>query len=73
MRGQLDALKANYGSAEANAAEVTIEDMNQVFTGEQIDRVVDEISANLDLAVQICADAEKTRFRSAKQAAGGDA
>lgn len=63
LRGQLDALKANYGTAGASADGAAIDDMNQSFTGEQIDRLVDEISTNLNLAVQICDGAERTRFR----------
>ena len=64
LRGQLGALKANYGSSGASAQGVTLDEMNHSFTGPQIDRLVDEIKANLDLALRICEDSEKTRFRS---------
>ncbi len=64
LSGQLAALKANYGSTGASSSGVTIDDMNQVFSGPEIDALVDEITANLSIALQLCEDAEKTRYRS---------
>jgi len=67
LRGQLEAIKANYGSAATGSIGVTIDDMNQGFSGLEIDNLIDEITANLNIALQICADAEKARFHSTEQ------
>ena len=67
LRAQLEALKANYGSKGASSIGVTIDEMNQGFTGVEIDSLVDELTANLDIALQICDHADKTRFRKTEQ------
>jgi hypothetical protein len=72
LRSQLAALKANYGSSGASASGVTINDMNQNFAGAEIDALVDEITANLDVALRLCADAERRRYGSTEQRAGAD-
>lgn len=66
LRGQLDALKANYGNAAASSPGVTIEDMNHSFSPAEVEALVDEIAANLDLAIQLCEHAETTRFKIAE-------
>ncbi|MEZ6142313.1 MAG: DUF6331 family protein [Zavarzinella sp.] len=53
VRSQLAALKVNYGSNGASAAGVTLDEVNQVFTGVEVDALVDEISANLDKALTL--------------------
>ena len=62
LRAQLATLEVNYGSAGASSSGVTIDEMNQAFTGIAIDALVHEISANLDVAVRLCEDTEKARF-----------
>ena len=67
LRTQLEALKSNYGSKGASSNGVTIDDMNQGFSGIEIDNLVDEITENLEIALQICEHAEAARFRSTEQ------
>lgn len=64
LRSQLAALKTNYGSSDARASNVTIDDMNQTFSGAEIDAFVEEITANLDVALRLYADAEQQRYGS---------
>ena len=40
-----------------------IEEMNQSFTADSVDALVDEISANLKVAVDLVADSERRRFK----------
>lgn len=56
IRAQLISLKANYGSTGASRIGITIPEMNQIFGGEQLDKFVEKILANLDIAIQICND-----------------
>jgi hypothetical protein len=72
LRSQLASLKANYGSSCASASGVTIYDMNQGFTGAEIDALVDEITGNLDVALRLCAEAEGQRYGSTEQRAVAD-
>ena len=44
LRNQLKDLKKDYGSKGAVASGVTINEVNQGFSGEEIDSLVDEIS-----------------------------
>ena len=67
LRAQLEALKSNYGSKGASSNGVTIDDMNQRFSGIEIDNLVDEITENMEIALQICEKAEAERFRSTEQ------
>jgi hypothetical protein len=62
IRNQLEALKANYGTSGAIAPGVTFEDLNQIFSANEIDSLVDEILANLDVALQLIAESETKRF-----------
>ena len=67
LRAQLEALKSNYGSKGASSNGVTIDDMNQRFSGIEIDNLVDEITENMEIALQICEKAEAERFPSTEQ------
>ena len=67
LRTQLEALKSNYGSKGASSNGITIDDMNQGFSGIEIDNLVDEITENLEIALKICEHAEASRFRSTEQ------
>jgi hypothetical protein len=40
--------------------------MNQSFSGHQIDVLVDEVTVNLDIALRLCEESEKTRFKNAE-------
>jgi hypothetical protein len=51
VRSQLASLKANYGSAGASSVGVTLVELNQVFSGEQIDALVERISTSLEEAL----------------------
>jgi hypothetical protein len=66
LRAQIEALKANYGSSGSSARGVTIEEMNQVFKAAEIDRLADELAANLDIALGLINEAATSRFRDAR-------
>ena len=68
VRGQIAALKANYGAAGASARGATLEDMNQTFTAEQIDALADELSANLEVALALIEQSERLRYSTAEPA-----
>ncbi|WP_434155707.1 DUF6331 family protein [Pseudomonas sp. JZ134] len=72
LRSQLEFLKASYGSSTSSASGVTIHDMNQEFASAEIDALVDEITANLELALRLCTETEKRRYGSIEQRAGAD-
>ncbi len=64
LMGQLVALKANYGSSGASSQGVTLDDINQNFTGAEIDKMVDEITANLKIALKLCDESERMRYNN---------
>ena len=66
LRGQIEALRANYGSMAASASGATFEDLNQSFTAGQIDRFADELLANLEVALKIIQESENLRYRIAE-------
>lgn len=63
LRVQLAALKANYGTKGASARGVTLDEMNQDFTAEEIDSLVNEIETNLEVALKLVEDSESKRYR----------
>lgn len=65
LRGQLEALRANYGVAGASDRGATIEEMNQVFSAEQIQELASELLANLDVALSLIQKSEGLRYRTA--------
>ena len=72
LRTQLGALKANYGSKACSASGVGIDEMNQSFTGEGIDRFVDEIEANLAVALELVSASEQGRYNRSLNTDAGD-
>lgn len=69
LRGQISALKANYGLEGASDRGATCEEMNQRFTAEQIERLTDELLASLDVALSLIEKSEELRYRSAEPVA----
>lgn len=65
LKNQLQALKANYGSSRASGNGVTVDEMNQVFKGEEIDFLVNEILANINVAIQLVEKSENERYKNA--------
>ncbi|MCE9605177.1 MAG: DUF6331 family protein [Planctomycetia bacterium] len=65
LRGQIDALRANYGVAGASSQGVSLEEMNQGFSGEQIEGLASELLANLDVALSLIEKSEGLRYRTA--------
>jgi hypothetical protein len=53
IRAQLDALKANYGSAGASGRGVTFHDLNQGLSGDEVDTFVDRLKSALDVALTL--------------------
>src|SRR4051794_11984029 len=53
LRGQIDALRANYGSTGTGEQGVTFEELNQSFTSDQIDCFTGQLMANLDVALSL--------------------
>ncbi|MBN2024892.1 MAG: hypothetical protein JW809_19090 [Pirellulales bacterium] len=66
LRGQIDALRANYGPAGISGRGVTLEEVNQGFTAEQIEALTSELLANLDVALSLIEKSEELRYRNAK-------
>jgi hypothetical protein len=58
IRVQLKTLKANYGSNGASACGVTLDDLNQGFSGSEIDELVDNLLQALDFALDLIREAE---------------
>jgi hypothetical protein len=65
LRGQIDALRANYGPAGASGRGATVEEMNQGFTAEQIEELTSELLTNLDVALSLIEKSEGLRYKSA--------
>ena len=63
---QLNSLETNYGCKGASGIGATIDEMNQIFTGEQIDNLVKEIKTNLDAAILLLTKSEEIRYVNAK-------
>jgi len=62
VREQIDALKTNYGTSARSGGGVTLEDMNQTFSAEEIDRLAEELSKNLEVALCLIEDCERRRY-----------
>lgn len=69
LRGQIDAIRANYGLAGASGRGVILEEMNQGFTAEQIEALASELSANMDIALKLVEKSEELRYRNAEPGA----
>jgi hypothetical protein len=67
LRGQIDELRTNYGLAGAHSRGVTLEELNQGFTAEQIEALASELSSNLDVALTLVEKSEELRYIQSKQ------
>jgi hypothetical protein len=65
LNNQLEALKVNYGSSGASAKGVTIDEMNQGFSGEEINSLAEEILENLVVAIHLAEVSENERYKNA--------
>jgi hypothetical protein len=65
LRTQLEALKANYG-LKSSSFDVTIEEMNQIFDPNGIERMVQEIEWNLSVATRLVSVSEKEEYKNEK-------
>ena len=63
LGSQLGALRANYGVGGASGSGVTVEEMNQIFSAEEIEGLAREMLANLDVALSLIEESETRRFR----------
>lgn len=66
LRTQIQNLKANYGSSGASSTGVVIDEMNQQFSGQQIDSLASELLLNIDVALYLIEESEAKRYRFAK-------
>jgi hypothetical protein len=64
LRGQIEALRANYGRSGGSGNGVTLEDMNQIFTAGEIDEWTSELLTNLDVALSLIEKSEELRYRT---------
>ena len=62
LQDQLESLRANYGTRGTISCGIIIDDMNQCFSGDAIEKLVDEIMHNLKVALQINQASEQERF-----------
>lgn len=73
LRTQLMVLKANYGSRGARAVGVTLHELNQGFSGQEIDALVEMISVNLNTALSLAATNESSITKESGQHGALDA
>jgi hypothetical protein len=64
IRGQIEALRANYGTGAASGHGATFDDLNQGFTAEQIDGLAHELLTNLDVALRLIQQSEEMRYKN---------
>ena len=69
LHGQIDTLRTNHGLLGASGPGVTIEEMNQRFTAEQVEALSRELLANLDVALGLIETSEQLRYRNAEPSA----
>ena len=60
--GQIEALKANYGSGQASEGGATFDDLNASLTAAAVDSLADELLANLAVAVKLVEISEEQRW-----------
>jgi hypothetical protein len=65
LKNQLEALKANYGSKGASGNGVTLDEMNQVFSGDEVDSFAEEILQNINVAIHLVEESENERCKNA--------
>jgi hypothetical protein len=69
VRAQIEAIRANFGTAGASGRGTTIDDMNQVFTAGQIEALSAELSANLNVALRLIVQSNDMRYKNAEPTA----
>jgi hypothetical protein len=69
IRTQIRALKSSYGSKSGCEQTTTFEDMNQIFSGGEIDSLADELLENIDVALRLIEQSETQRYKQAKKTA----
>ena len=62
LRGQIGALRTNYGVAGSSGRGATFEEMNQGFSAEEIEEFATELLANLDVALSLIEESEARRY-----------
>ena len=60
MRGQLETLRSEYGTNGSCSIGVTLDEMNQIFSGADVDQFVSRILANLDRALRVIDEVDGT-------------
>ncbi len=63
LRGQIEALRANYGSGGASGSGAELEELNQSLTAEQIDGLTDELLMNLEIGSKLIQHSDELRHR----------
>ena len=69
---QLEALRANYGSSGASGRGVTVESLNEVFTGQRLDQFVAELLGNIPVALALIEQSERLRYRKQEPIASSE-
>ena len=64
LKMQLETLSVNYGKIGASGRGVEIEDMNQTFSGEKLDQMINELQININLAFELIVNSDKRRYKS---------
>ena len=63
LRGQLQTLRATYGIGGTSPEPVTFEEMNAIFGPEHMERFINKLEWNLEVALRLIATTEKERFK----------
>jgi len=64
LLGQIEELKAKYGVAAPNRSSVIFDDLNQVFTPEEIARWTDKLLTNIEVALVLIEKSEALQYKS---------
>jgi len=67
LKNQLESLKVNYGTSGASSIGVKINEMNQSFNGKEIDLFVNEIVANINVAIRLVKSCENERYKTTEK------
>lgn len=62
LRQQLAELEATYGSRGSIAQGVSLDDLNQVFSGEELDELTSRVGAAIDQALSLISQTSSTPF-----------
>ena len=64
LRGQIEALRVNYGTAGASQHGATFDDLNQGLTAQQIDDFANELLSNIDVALRLIQQSDEMRYKN---------